>query len=416
MKTIKSSISLIRLRMMLQAAAALAMVTFSTEMAGGSGLSVAASPDEVALKIIVESPALFESMADVVSAEQSLKSAANLPDPEIEGEYLVGPSGVENRWGAGLSWGLEWPGVYSARKQEARGQLQAARSELLVKRNEMLTEVGRLLLDYILASSQLQLYSEIEAANDSVAKLAERGFKGGEMTRLDLGKLKIERAALATRIAESENARQAAADALALIHGGDCSELLSSMDIAFPEAIAPSVQQMKEALVSSPEVMAAYSRLEQARLTEKVAARESLPEISIGYQHAYEEGTHFNGATLGFSIPVFSNSNKKRAAKVETGLANTRLEIATERVKLSLDRDVARLNQLNTRIESLSKALAADDELALLQKAYSGGVITLIEYINERNYFLEARMDLLSLRHAAALARLDIHSLLPSNL
>ena len=97
-------------------------------------------------------------------------------------------------------------------------------------------------------------------------------------------------------------------------------------------------------------------------------------------------------------------------------VAEAELEIARNQVGLTLEDGVARLNRMNARIEDLSKAIDSTDDMALLSKAYSGGLITLIDYINERNYFLEARFSLLDLRYKAAKLRLTLHSLLPRNL
>ena len=376
----------------------------------------AVSPDEVALQILTQSPETLKGVGKVSVLGEELRSVSNLPDPEVEGEYLVAPAGETNRWGAGISWGLEWPGVYSARRAAADGQLNVAMAEMMVSRNETLTEIQNYLLDYIFASSQLKMLKEIQAANDSVSLLAERSFKGGEVTRLDLGKLRIERASIAARIAEVETSLMEAKASLSELNGSDCSSLLEGLDTQLPHAVVPTRQDIDNALAASPEVVAAYRRLEQARLEGKVAAREGLPNLTIGYNHAFEDGIHFNGASLGISIPMFSNRGKKHAAKVKETVAEAELEMARNQVGLTLEDGVARLNRMNARIEDLSKAIDSTDDMALLSKAYSGGLITLIDYINERNYFLEARFSLLDLRYNAAKLRLTLHSLLPRNL
>ncbi len=65
------------------------------------------SPSDVAVKILTASPQTHADALGITSLAESLKTESSLPDPEIEGEYLFAPSGETNRWGAGISWGIE---------------------------------------------------------------------------------------------------------------------------------------------------------------------------------------------------------------------------------------------------------------------------------------------------------------------
>ena len=60
------------------------------------------------------------------------------------------------------------------------------------------------------------------------------------------------------------------------------------------------------------------------------------------------------------------------------------------------------------KIAPMREAVENSDNAALLKKALAGGQINLITYIQETNYFLEARAELLDLeyRYAKALATL----------
>lgn len=369
--------------------------------------------DEVAAEIIKSAPRLVSTDLSLKAGEAALSSSANLPDPELEGEYLAASAGETDRWGVGVSWGIDWPGVYAARSNEAAANARVARASEQVMRKETLVEVKRLLLDYILASRKIRLLKEISIANDSVAALAEKGFRGGEMTRLDLSKLRIEKLSINSSIVEAENERQAAVAALSAIYGKDCGGLISSLDLKFPNVQVPTREQLDLLSASNPRIAEAEVALEAAQLAGKTASREALPSLSIGYRHAFEDGVHFNGGSLGVSIPVFSSKGKKKAAKAAAVAAEYDLAVAKSDLSVAIDATLSRLVSLDAGVRALSKELEEADDSELLLKAYQGKVITLIELLNERNYFLDARLNHLELLSALSNACLDLEALLP---
>lgn len=365
--------------------------------------------DVIAEKLLAGSPRICSMVLDNKSEAASLATSANLPDPELEGEYLAAPAGEKDRWGVSLGWSLDWPGVYAARKRAAQGAVRKSEAAEAVVRRQTLIEIKRLLLDYVLASSRVKLLEDMMQVNDSIALLAEKGFRGGEMTRLDLAKLRIERLSLEEAILTAEDARMTAVLSLTSIHGRDCSAILSGLDVAFPEVEIPDKEQLSKVGVS-PAELEAEAALELARLEGMVNTKESLPSLSLAYRHAFEDGNHFNGGTLGISIPIFSGRGKSSASRAEIAAAEYRLESAHESRVAGIDAALHRLISLVDRAKRLSVLLEEADDSELLMKAYEKKVITLIDYLNERNYFLEARLNRLDILHSLANAYLDLES------
>ena len=75
--------------------------------------------------------------------------------------------------------------------------------------------------------------------------------------------------------------------------------------------------------------------------------------------------------------------------------------------------NLRKLGLLKSQIDETAPLLEETDNLTLLMKAYRGGVITLIDYLNERSYFTEAELDLISLRYTAASTLLDLQQHIP---
>lgn len=361
--------------------------------------------DEIALMLLKGSNGYRSDSLSVVTLTKSMAAENNLPDPQLGGEYLVAPPDEANRWAAELSWEIEWPGVYNAKGKETDKRIQLARQNLYAKNIDKLSEIKSLLLDYILCKKKLELLEELSCNNDSIYRLAEKAAQGGEITALDLNKIRLEYANIRTAKAGIINEEATIEGNLSEIFGQDPFPILQQLDCNFPEIHIPGETEIMTAGIRSAALKSAKTETEVARLNKKTVSMEALPSLSVGYKHAYEEGIHFNGALLGISIPIFSSRGKQKAAKA----AITEAEYNEETTKLSAETSARQLLKqlivLKNQIDEIEPLLKNSDHNTLLLKAYEGGIMTLIEYIAERNYYTNAGMELLSLQHAAALTQ-----------
>ena len=141
----------------------------------------------------------------------------------------------------------------------------------------------------------------------------------------------------------------------------------------------------------------------------KAAKKGWLPKLELGYQYTNELGDGFNGVTVGASIPIFSNKRKVAAAKAEAvanELHRTTYENETEaRIKSEYAQAVALKSQLAQYID----IIADNNNFTVLRKALDGGQITLLNYLLELRYFLDAKNKYLDIEHTyhATLASLS---------
>lgn len=364
--------------------------------------------NEIALNILKGSPQFTSEEYALESTSKNLATISNLPDPALGGEYLVLPKDVDNRWAAQLTWDVEWPGVYGARGKMANKKLESAQKALYEKRIDRFTEIKNLLIDFIQVRKKITLLDYLSASNDTIYHLAEQAAKGGELTLIDLNKVKLEYANIkgAKAVLIDEEAEIMAS--LSGIYGKDCSVVLKDLEIEFPPIHIPSDEIMETIKESAPAVKTAQAEAEVARLSQKVTKMEVLPSLSVGYKHAFEDGMHFNGAILGISIPIFSSRGKQKAAKADIMAA----EYDTTAVALETEADawanLKRLKQIAALIEEITPIVENVDYNAVLLKAYEAKVITLLDYITERNYFTNAAVELVTLQHTAARAQIGL--------
>lgn len=364
----------------------------------------AATLDETAFRILRESPEFKSQTYNLESAAAALRTESNLPDPELGGEYLVMPKDVDNRWALELSWGVEWPGVYRARGKEANLKLQATQQTIWVNRAERLAEIKDLLLDYIRSTQKILILEELTQNNDTIYHLAEESAKNGELTVLDLNKIKLEYANIRVAKATLMDEQAEIIANLSAIIGRNCTDILNTLDLRFPDLVLPTEAEIEMIKSSAPSVKAALSEAETARVGKKVASMEALPSLSLGYKHAYEDQMHFNGATFGVSIPIFSSRGKQKAAKAAILEAEYNAEATAMEVEAEAKAALRRLKLIHSQIEEIAPLVEDANYNATLLKAYKKEVLTLIEYISDRNYFTNAAVELVGLRHNAAKA------------
>lgn len=366
------------------------------------GLLTARSLDATAWKILTGSPEFKAQTYSLDAAAAELKTESNLPDPELGGEYLWMPEDVDNRWTIQLEWGLEWPGVYNARSKEAVSKLSSQKLQLTAQRAEKLAEIKDLLLDYIRSHKKLMLLEELSQNNDTIYRLADEAARGGEMTVLDLNKVKLEYANIRVARAALLDEQNEVVGNISQIYGADCKDLLNDLDPDFPPVRMPSPAEIAHIKENAPAVMAALSEAESAWAAKKVAKMEALPSVSLGYKHAFEDGMHFNGVIAGLSIPIFSSRGKQKAAKAAILEMETKAETTALEIENEASAALKRLQMILTQIDEIAPIIENADYNDTLLKAYKNGVITLIEYISDRNYFTSAAVELVSLRHNAA--------------
>ena len=336
---------------------------------------------------------------------KSQKTESNLPDPSINGEYLFAPEKEDNRWAADISWELEWPGVYGARAAQAKKRIESARVNLRMQRADKLAEIKAQLIDYIFVILKLEVIDELNRNNDSIYTLSQKAAEQREISVLDLNKVRLEYANIRGVQAALMVEKETLETSLSEIYGTDCSHLLASLEKKFPEIEIPSASEINELKENAYSVAMARSEAEVMRQGKRVASMEALPNVSVGYKHAYEEDTHFNGALLGISIPIFSSRGKQQAAKAAITEAEFKVDAAMLSVESQVNKQIKKLSLLKSQIDEIESVLMHADHNAHLLSAYEHGLISMIDYLTERNYFTTATMEFLSLRREAALTQ-----------
>ena len=354
--------------------------------------------------------------AETDAADRDIRSTNNLKDTSFDFEYLFGNSAVGDKWGIGVAQEIDWPGLYSS-----RGKANASRISALNYLGEwkcltILVEAKRICLEIIDINKQICLNNRIVADMSQIKDAYDKGFDHGEISVLDVNKLKIEMLNTNRRTKELAVKRRQLTERLKALNGNN--ELPSGIVDNLTEY--PAVQLSGRSVYEErmmqhdPERMY-YSMLDEAEERQvSVTKMQQLPSFSVGYKYAYELGDKFNGFTVGVSLPLFSSRNKvasAKARKISAQFARQSDEVAkTSQMMVWYDE----ATELKGQIDEYKAVLGDKTNVKLLRKALDAGQISLLDYLMEMRYFIDAHNQLLELelRYNNLIVDIDKYSLL----
>ncbi len=374
-------------------------------LAVGQLSGFAASPDyDTVISQVLDRGYGIKSDSLRMAAQVADVLAENVPEgPEAEFEHLWPAAGdTDNRWSAGISQSIDWPGAYTARRRHADAMSDASREVLRGVVLDKALAAKLLVIDIINARQRLEFFEEVTRNVARIDSLTRRAYNLEAATVLDLRKTRLalldsqrEQAAVRADIEALEASLTAIGSIAATNNWTEYPNQALHSDYIDPETL-PEYR-----------VAAAQTREAQARLS--AVRSQAWPGFSIGFRHAYEEGTHFNGLTIGIRLPSWSRKKRTEAARLEA-------EALAGDHAATLAGVFAGYEALNTTARQIGDELALyrefsgdDSYLPLLQKAFDGGELTVIDFLNEINIFRAARLNYLDLdyRYQLTLARLN---------
>lgn len=181
--------------------------------------------------------------------------------------------------------------------------------------------------------------------------------------------------------------------------GKNCDDIIASIDNYPDDVILPAEEYEKIIEENDPSVK--YSSLMMQSQVQRVKAERltRLPGFTLGYHHSWEDGDVFNGMIVGVTLPFFSTHNKVRAAKaLSRSLEYDEMTVAIKkRATAKADREKALA--LYKQMSAYEAVLKNDNSVDLLGKSLDGGQISLLDYLGEMDYYMQAERDYLAAQY-----------------
>lgn len=371
------------------------------------------SQQEALKHILTFNPTLRTLGMSAAAEDIAARGVGQLGGAEIEGEYMFGSNGADNKWSAGISQSFDWPGAYSARKRAAQIRAMAGWLEIEKVKRQTALDARLLMVEGVYNTRRLSVLNLIRDNLDSVARSIDYGYKHGELTILDLKKIRLELFKIDDEINTCHQALNDVNTRLRVLAGDTTLNVdLSNYDILPLHAIDVYYDNANKL----PEVISATANAEAELLEGEASRLGRMPSFALGYRHAFEEGAHFNGITASIGLPAWGHNYDRDYRKALADVQSERAAISAGQARTLIDSDYRRAIRLQSLMKEYSSHVLDEEYVELLMMAYHGGQINVITMIQEVNFFLQADLDYQSndRDYRETLVRLDSYLPLPT--
>lgn len=360
----------------------------------------AAGFDDIVASLMKRDSKLELSRLQAEASGDALRVSNVLSDPEAEVEYLRSKNG-EQKFNLSVSQSFDWPGVYGARRRQIALEQSGVMLNTEAERIEQRTKYRAALVDIIAANLTIgQMETAVEGCDKLLATL-EAEYSRGNVSILDVNKMRIELAGFKLKLAEAKTVRDELTGELLSTATGDVSAIAEQCDSLgrFPlVALGGMEQYLAVARANDPLLQIAKNQALVAKARRDVAVKGTLPGFSAGYRLSHEGGELFNGFAVGVSVPLWRASKERKAAASEEVSAAFGEKAEEIRLEKRIESVYKKANGLKETISEYGKALTASDNAGLLKRAYESGAITLTELVLDINYFVEAGVQYVELQ------------------
>ena len=313
----------------------------------------------------------------------AIRSTNNLEATSIDFEYLFGQKAIGDKYAIGIAQGFEWPGVYSSRNKRNNASISALTYAASAQKIGIRQNIEQICIDLVYINKQIALKRQLQNNMLTLRESYNKGFNKGEITIIDINKLNI---TILDSLKAANSSDGLTADILNLLTEYPNSGL---KDFGYYANIIEHFD---------PDIRSSQATSEASKWDASTAKMQYLPSFAVGYKYVDELGDKFHGITASLSIPIFSNRHKTKSSKaysIAAQYATTQLNVS-KLTQLSSDYKAAL--SLQEQIGSYKNALT-DENIAVLNKALNASQISLLNYIMEVNFFIEATDNLLSMEH-----------------
>ena len=295
-----------------------------------------------------------------------------------------------------VSQSFEWFGVYGARKKQIAVEREGLQYINEAERNEQRLKLRTLLVDIIAANQTIDRFQSAVEGCDKLLSTLETNYQRGDVSILDVNKMRIELASYKLKLQEAQRGK----DALIAELMSTVSEIeISTFPSQFPLVeLKPMTEYLEVARSNDPTLLGAKNNTLVSKARKNVASKSALPGFRIGYLYENEAGDSFNGFTFGMSLPIWRASKERKAAAAEETSAMFSERVEEIKLEKRIEAIYAQAMNLRETMAQYGKALVVSDNMGLLRRAYESGTITLTNFVLDVNFFVDADIQYIELQ------------------
>lgn len=357
---------------------------------------------------------VFANNPDLQSAKMTYEADAlnfraenNLADPEVELAYLFDRPGKSIE--LSVTEGIDWPGVYGARKKYIKHQITALEYVYQTKCVEISSQVRLALADLVNVNRRIALQKRVLAEEENLLDLLSEKYADREISIIEMNKLRLELFDNKVALKDLNVQKNVIIESLKALNGGKELSGLDTDVVEYSGAILEPVDfYISDFRQYSPEYKVAIQQQIVGAQAEKVAKLSNFPGFTVGYKYKDEGGEQAHGFIVGMSIPIFSGRYKLSAAKSRSLADSYAADNTGLQEELRVRSGYAALLSQEEMIGKYKPLVENEDYYRILSEALNGGQISLRDYIIEIRDIAEATQKLYDMEYSFQTGYVDL--------
>lgn len=335
------------------------------------------------------------------------KITTTLEDPEVGVNYLWGNNDIGNRLDISATQSFDFPTVLVQRSKLAKEQRRVADLKYLSTRQQLLVNARKLCIEVVYCNAMMDHLNEDLEETRAMSKAYETLYEKGEATIIDRNKAHQAVLFFDAEYREFMAMKKNLLEQLQSMNGG--VEVNIEDTIFTHKPLSNDFDQwLKENIGRHPELQLADGTLNAENRALKVAKNEWAPKLKVGYMSERTKEETYQGVTVGMSVPIWSGTRKVKAAKAHLAAAEMQKQDTYSTLSTQLKSVYRDALQLQETYEHFSKHLHGCDNSDLLLKSLNAGQITLLTYLQERQYVHEMHEKLLTTERDLELRKAEL--------
>lgn len=327
---------------------------------------------------LVNNPSIKAANATVRQQQHLVKSAINLPSPEI---LLQNPTG--NFYTIGAQQSFDFPTVYSSQRKIQKENVKLA--EIAKNRNvaDLKYQISILYSELRFEQQSVQLLQQQDSIYSVIATNADRSFKAGTIDYIQSSFAKLQAGQVKTNLYVAQANYNSILQSIKTISGIKSDFLTDNKETETLFKTEANIDQNTNLLFAKQEIIISEKRL-------KLERQKLLPGFNIGFINAGEKNTPFsNQLFAGLRIPLWfwqykGNINAAKS-QIEVSKFNSQNEIlrTTTEFQSAQSKNVAYKKALDFYKSDASKL--ATSLIDASNRFYKSGNYSVTEYLRNLN-------------------------------
>ncbi|MFY8069548.1 MAG: TolC family protein [Flavobacterium sp.] len=340
---------------------------------------------------LVNNPSIKASNATVKQQQHLVKSAINLPSPEI---LLQNPTG--NFYTVGAQQSFDFPTVYGSQRKIQKENVKLA--EIAKNRSlaDLKYQISILYSELRFGQQSLQLLQQQDSIYTIIATNADRSFKAGTIDYIQFSFAKLQAGQVKTNLFVAQANYASILQSIKTISGIKSDFLTDNKEAEILLKTDANIDQNINLLFAKQEIIISEKRLQLER-------QKILPGFNIGFINAGEKDTPFkNQLFAGLRIPLWfwqykGNINAAKS-QIEVSKFNSENEILRTKTELqsAQSKNTAYKKALDFYKSDASKL--ATSLIDASNRFYKSGNYSVTEYLRNLNDAADIQKDYLEIQ------------------